>query len=152
MVRRISRSSHEALFTCPRKWYWGYEYKGTGLDTPLRDLKLVIGISVHAGLELLMNGASADEAADHAVRDFLEGTKAHKEAWGENPRSLATLDEARLLVEALVYGWGISQLASFLGRFRIIHAEQELETGLSPDVVLQSRLDVLVRERATGLN
>lgn len=159
MIRRITRSSHEALFTCPRRYYLGYEYGGTGLDEALPGLRLQIGLAVHEGLEESMrllrespDGSTVVPVthAETAFKAFERLTKPHREAWAEDPRWLTALDEGALLAYALVYGWHKAKFAAFARRFEVLQVEQELETPLGSDVVLQSRLDVLVRERATS--
>lgn len=129
---------------------------GTGLDSPVRPLKFIIGLGAHAGLEKAMrwmkNGdlVSITEAADEAYDTVYDLTAAHREKWAEDPKWLLAIEEAALLAWALVYGWCKTRLANFKDRFEVLQVEEELETPLGADVILQSRLDVLVRERATG--
>lgn len=158
-LRLISRSSHEALFTCPRKYYWGFEYAGTGLDASRPSTKLLLGIAVHQGLEeamrlCIVNGDGSLVAplahADAAMEEFERLTVNHAEAWVEDLRALESLKEEALLAWALVYTFTKYELPRFVERFEVLEVEEEWRTPLSPKVVLMSRVDVLVRERATG--
>lgn len=51
-MRHISRSSQLVRLACARKYYYSEEYKG-GWDSPWPDLKLLIGLGVHKGQEVL---------------------------------------------------------------------------------------------------
>lgn len=158
--RRISRSGHEALFQCPRRFYLGYEHLGTGLESSLQPLKFLIGNGAHKGLEtamrlaMLPGGRSLIDpvsCAEEGAREFARLTVPHRKAWDENPALLTSLEEAELIVWGLTYGWLKTELDRFLERFEVIRVEEEWETPISPDVILQSRVDVFVRERGTGL-
>lgn len=166
--RKVSRSSEEARQTCGRRYYYNYECEGTGLDTPVQGLKLLIGQGVHSGLERAMKDlmhsqklaregkegtflVSPTVCAGDGRAEFEKLTVPHKHAWENDAKLLSELEENSLLVFALVYSWVKYELPRFAERFEVLQVEEELETPLSPTVILQSRLDVLVREKATGL-
>lgn len=60
-------------------------------------------------------------------------------------------DEGRHLAAGLVAGWARStQWSDFLKRYEILKVEEEIETPLTPDLALYSRIDLLVRDRLDG--
>lgn len=105
---------------------------------------------MHKGLEhYLKSSCPAEEGADAGKAEFDHLTERWKET--EDPKLASDLEEASLLVWALVYGWIITRGEDFHRRYRVLQVEKELVTPLSPDVSLQSRLDGLIQELSTGM-
>ncbi len=141
-MRRISRSSHLAFSECLRKGYWGYVYGGTGLARAEREVPLLIGLTVHKGMEYLLTGTTGDT-------ELMDGMEAE---WLKNGGKLDEFkDEQHLaLAKSLVLGWKRCRLEEFLNRYEIISVEKEIEVNLAPNIILQARADCVTRTRWDG--
>lgn len=136
-MRYISRSSHLAFSECTRKGYWGYVYKG-GLDEP-RSIALNIGLAVHKGMELMMQGEEDDQA-------LMDGVEAEWVSMGL-PMTEFKDEQHVSLAKALVLAWKRCRLEEFKEQYEVLLVEEEMEVQLAPNVVLQARADCVTRSR-----
>lgn len=138
-MRYISRSSFDTFSECPRKGYWRYlsgPFDPTspgGLEEPRGSWHLDFGIAWHAGAEQLLRGEGW-EAALEAARPSLSGLE----------------EPAQNLVLALFQAWERAKRDDFFSRFEVLEIEKEFEIPISPNVVLYTRADAILRERADG--
>lgn len=154
-MRDVSRSSIVAHFRCPRKNYYQYIVRGTGIDSPQVSLNLALGLAFHKGMEIFLGGKGMDpegavEAGlaewDRLVADRkVEGT----DKWSEE-QIRYTLEETRALGEALIRGWIRVEWPLFTEEYEVLSIEEEAETMLSPTLRMKSRWDFIVRQRSTG--
>lgn len=154
-MRDVSRSSIVAHFRCPRKNYYQYIVRGTGIDTPKASLNLATGLAFHKGMEVFLEGKGMDTEA--AVEASLvewdlrvTGRKIEDADDWSQERINYTLEETRALVEALVRGWIRVEWPSFTEEYEVLSIEDEAETMLSPTLRMKSRWDFVVRQRSTG--
>ena len=72
MTRRVftDRSRVEQFQRCPRSRYLAYHQDGRGIQSQRKPLPLVVGGSVHKGLESLLNGCDEEQAVLDALTDF----------------------------------------------------------------------------------
>lgn len=141
-MRYISRSSYDAFMECPRKGYWRYLSGPWGADSTLgleevaaRNDYYGIGIGWHAGAEKLVSGGSATEAYAAALSTDPE-------------RSLGVIWHNWLLAAFLA--WERAKRDEFFERFEVLSIEDEFEIPISPNVVLYTRADAVVRDRSDG--
>lgn len=140
-MRFISRSSHEAFSECQRRGYWGYIFEG-GLEETSTPWPLVIGLAVHKGMEFLMKGSGIEDAAEELFLEFLSRTP-----------KLQIDEEASphlALSEALLRGWHRARFERFMAAFEVLKVEEEWLTRLAANIGLKSRIDAVVRDRASG--
>ena len=140
-MRRISRSSHLAFSECTRKGYWGYVYKGTGLDEP-RSIALNVGLAVHAGMETLMKGKTDDTA-------LMDSVEAEWVSLGM-PMTEFRDEQHVALAKALVLGWKRSRYDEFMEKYDVVLVEEEMEVMLAPNIILQARADCVTRSKWDG--
>jgi PD-(D/E)XK nuclease superfamily protein len=153
----LSRSSYETARECPRKAYWQYLYRGTGLVPRKMGLALAIGLGVHAVMEWVFGwyaagqpeGPSEWDGIQAGVDEYDRCVAGYK---GEtNPFTIAKVDEGRLLVQALAGGWLTHRLTAFLEEFEVLSVEKEISALLAPGVTLNARADLVVRRKADGV-
>lgn len=151
----LSRSAYETSRECPRKFYWQYLYRGSGLVPRKVGLALAIGQGVHSGMEWLFSylrdepeGPTMMDAVGAGLEEVERLLIGYKNE--ENPFVLAKVDEAKLLVQALIYGWMRHRLVAFLEEFEVISIEKEITALLAPGVTLNARADLVVRRKADG--
>lgn len=146
-LRRISRSGYEALSRCRRKYYYGYLFSKTGLSSTAPAWNLIIGLGVHKGLEVILFGGSAVEAALAAKEEFEAQASSIKE---KDAYTLNSISEASALVQALTIGWFYAKREAFFEQFEVVTVEKEVEVLLSSNVALMARADAVVRDKASG--
>lgn len=71
----VDRSRIEAFQRCPRKRFNEYHMLGTGIRKDTINLDILIGVSVHRGLETLFKEGNVDLAVENALAEFMEGIK-----------------------------------------------------------------------------
>lgn len=141
-MRYISRSSHESFRHCMRAGYWRYlsgpygDSPTLGLEPHIMEKPLALGICWHKGAELLLKGRSGSEAGSTAVAE------------AEKYESLGPVEKNWLLAACL--GWERTKAEEFFAQYEVLSVEQEIETALSPNVILQSRADGIIQERNSG--
>jgi hypothetical protein len=143
-VRYISRSSFDTFRECPRKGYWRYlsgPYEG-GLTKGLEESgppnpHYTLGIVWHLGAEVLLKGGSGEEAFDAAKESPL----------------FAELDPLwwQWLLAAYL-AWERVKRDDFLQQYDVLEVEEEFEIPISPNVMLYTRADAVVRDRSDGSN
>lgn len=141
-MRKISRSSHLAFSECMRKGYWGYCWNGTGLSETGKSAPLLIGLTVHKGMELLLLGTTDDTA-------LMDGMEVEWLSHG-GPMQEFKDQQNLALAKALVLGWKRCRLDEFLTLYEIISVEREIETQLAPNILLQARADCVTRNKWDG--
>lgn len=140
-MRKISRSSYEAFNVCPRKHYYNYEFAGTGVEAVEPSIDLTLGLGVHKGMELLLQGTPPQEAARAGVVEFLSLT----ESAGTDMRWNTMRREGERLIWAFVNGFPLAH-PEFFTTFTVVDVEKEVRVQLSGDVVLMARADAVVRD------
>ncbi len=151
-MRYISRSGYEAYSACERRYYYGYLYGRTGLDSPAPSENLVIGLALHAGMEAFFTGKDK-EGCIVAIEDEFDAQYADTYAALEeqpDPRQSELLGEWRALSVAMFLGWLRVRRAKFLLEFEPLMCEEEVPMTLAQGLVLQTRADLVVRARRTG--
>jgi hypothetical protein len=138
-MRYISRSSFDTFRECPRKGYWRYlsgPFEGSttlGLEEDRFSWHLALGIAWHLGAERLLNRGDALEA--------FEASKPAHEGLGEVEREWLL---------AAFLAWERGKQEEFFERWEVLSIEDEFEIPISPNVVLYTRADAVVRDRADG--
>ncbi len=125
-----------------RKGYLRYLFKGTGLDSPRPSLPLIIGLTVHKGLETLLLTGDIEAAVKALTEEFSHVGGDSLEAY---PR-----EENLALSEALVRGWHRSSYEAFLEEYEVLQVEKEVRALLAPGLTLAARTDAVVRRRLDG--
>jgi hypothetical protein len=153
-MRMISRSSHSSFRQCPRRFYYGYTKDGTGYTSDSKNMDLVVGLAVHAGMEKLLLSSGNVEEAVNAASVYYENAAPDTRPADQDNEARALYDfylrEQANLVEALIRGWYRTRWPVFHNTYEVVAVEQERRTLLSSNVVLMSREDALVRLRETG--
>lgn len=140
-MRYISRGSYDAFRECPRAGFWRYlsgPFGGSdvrGVDTPSTHPALGLGQAWHVAAEGLLRGVSGADAA-------REGIAFAEEA------GLGVTEQNWLL--AICLAWERGAAEDFFNRYDVVSIEEELETALTTNVVLYSRADAILRDRADG--
>lgn len=146
----LALSRLNAYFDCSRKYYWSYEYKGSGLGGTKVPIPLAIGGAVHSGLQVLLHGVDIETAVTQAVNEF--DTRISKGGAILSPTEdvLFVYQEQRYLIEALVRVYAIKGLPNLLNEYEIVNIEQEYDLKLSDNVIIRTRADGLLRHRENG--
>lgn len=156
---------------CEMKRWVEYSALGRGLQLTREPEDLAVGRAVHKGLERAMAGVMSREAWEEVV--WAAGQAAREEFEEASARGLVLQDqeeferimpevagrligEQRALVEALVVAWTARELPQVVERWQPLAVELEVPWLMREgkgDVVpvgVMSRLDVVLREKATG--
>src|ERR1700733_6736868 len=115
------RSRIETGEHCLRKRYWNFHYEGQGIDRVGLKLDAEIGSATHLGVEYLLHGKSANEAASFAreyLRGVFEEARVDLGALTEGDRGL--YQEAPELAEALVRAWATVRLPFYLKEYEVL--------------------------------
>ena len=107
-----------------------------GLEPALIEKPLALGICWHKGAEALLQGKSGSEAGSIALGE------------AESYPSLGEPERNWLLAASL--GWERTKSQDFFGKYDVLAVEQEIETAISPNVILQSRADGILQSRIDG--
>jgi hypothetical protein len=140
-LRYISRGSHDSFRDCPRAGYWRYlagpyNPDGTlGLQPATSPSYLALGSAWHLAAEGLLRG----ESAEAAVVPALEYGSA--EGLGD--------PELNWLL-GITLAWERAAAEDFFSRYEVLNIEEELLTPLTPNVVLYTRADAILRDRSDG--
>ncbi|MGH7274487.1 MAG: PD-(D/E)XK nuclease family protein, partial [Nitrospiria bacterium] len=105
------------------------------------DIRLITGLSLHTGMEVLLKEGS-HEHADAAVCErfnsfFKEGMD-------------FPTQQQKALARALVRAWYRTRYSAFIERFEILSIEEEVSALLAPNITLQGRVDAVTRDRRDG--
>jgi hypothetical protein len=125
-----------------RKGYNTYLYRGTGVVSSRPSPPLIIGLSVHKGMEMLLTTGDIEAAVDAALSEY--GPLSEK--LDTYPR-----EEHEALVHALVRGWHRARYEAFIDEFEVLQIEKEVRALLAPGLVLAARADAVVKRRLDGL-
>lgn len=131
---------------CPRKFYYSYLLDG-GYDGTQKEYDpLGLGAVIHAGLEVLFETGDLARALERVMVDaeFWRPT-APEDRWRE-----AQWEEFTRLARGLVAGWYRAHHSRFMEENEVISIEKEILTPLATDIILYSRPDLVVRNRASG--
>lgn len=162
-----SRSAIETYWTCPRKRYLQYFYDGIGIVPSGRSIPLTTGTCVHAGIEHMARWLKkrgnriledikkeSEEVIEEAVEigkqiylDELIEKKFHGKGVETDQQQEFTKGEQLALTEALIRAWGLRELPNINHRFLVYDIEREIAVSLTNDITLESRCDMLLRER-----
>lgn len=141
-MRYISRSSFDSFRECPRKGFWRYlsgPFDGSdvkGLEEPgPPNPHYTLGIVWHEGAEKLLAGESGEAAFDAAANHPLL-------------EQLDPLWQQWLLAAYLA--WERAKQEEFLQQWEVLSVEEEFEIPISPNVVLYTRADGVIRDRSDG--
>lgn len=146
----IDRSRISAYFNCPRAYFWQYEYLNHGLAPTKTPSPLVIGGSIHKGLETLLRGGSEQTSVDAGIaclRDSLASGGLELEPQED---VLFVYKEQESLVEGLVRVYARIGAPRLLEQYEIVEIEEEYDLPLSDRVTFMSRADGLLRKRTDG--
>lgn len=143
-MRYISNSSLGAFRECMRKGYYRYlsgPYgEVAGLEEPKGNVNYALGIAWHLGAEVLLERGTGLEAFQHMKANL-------------DPASAALLDEAQWnWLLAAFLAWERSEADEFHEKWEVLSVEEEIEVPLTPNVVLYSRADAVLRDRSDGTN
>lgn len=153
MTLPYSRSESETYKRCEREWLFRYGMpNGTptpGFEPLEPSLPPTLGLSIHKGMEVLFRlGSDLDSAIKAALEEWdkLTNPLLPKESRGV----LWFNDEQRALIEAFLRAWRVSQWDSFNNQYEVLKIEGELRAPTPRGPILQSRCDLIVKERHTG--
>lgn len=136
------RSRTIAYQTCNRLRYWQYEWGGRGLSVQRSSIPFTVGSAVHRGLESILEWAmqlgsrvTPDEnVIDVGVSKALEQYDSDCRERGleihEGEDSGYVYFEQRALIEAMLRGWCVARLPSFLEEYDVVEVEREEELQL----------------------
>src|SRR5260221_1779676 len=114
-MRVLSRSSHERYNTCPRSFYYTFEYQGTGLEPRVTPIHLAVGLAVHKGLEVALTlGGSTGVAG--ALEEWARVSLGHLPE---------LVEEGAALIPALLLAWGKVRRPTFEAELDVISVEKE---------------------------
>lgn len=143
----FDRSRRADFEKCPRKRYWGYEYRGRGIQsvgTTHSDWALMTGIGVHAGIGNLALGLELN--ASLAIAQEQAGYS--KLSLNEHDATAAC--EQVAMIEALVKCWHTAFYPQFIAEYEVLAVEREEQVELAPGVMMMVRPDMIVRRRLDG--
>ena len=138
-MRYISRSSFDTFRECPRKGYWRYlsgPFEGgevLGLEEDRTSWHLDLGIAWHIGAEKLLKGEGGI-AAFSAAMDLNLPLDEPLQQW----------------LLAAFLAWERAKADEFFEKWEVLSIEDEFEIPISPNVMLYTRADSVVRDRADG--
>lgn len=173
-MRYISRSGYETYTACERRYYYEQLWQGTGLDKPIKEEYLTIGLALHTGMEHLGKKLLAEEKCDPEfdLRDRImahtgDALQAIERDWqvnmagaydiangvGELPADLqlrGQLDEWVHLAQAMFLAWVRVRALDFFTQYEPLMVEEEAPLVLTSGLTLDTRSDLVVRDRQTG--
>src|SRR5574337_1035869 len=137
----FDRSRREAAEKCLRRRWWGYEYRGRGIEprrTGQQEWPLITGSAVHREIECLMCAQFGGIPA-LSLWEFE----------GMNDRACYLAQEQQALAEAIARCWATVRRAEFLATCEVLDVEREELADLG-GVTLMARPDILVRRKSDG--
>lgn len=136
---------------CPRKRYWGYEYKGRGIQDVRVKIPLLVGGAVHVGVEHLLGGATLETSLLKAKQYFVEELGTGELAQTRPADQEFARAENLRIVEAMIRVYHLVQLPRLLAEYEIVGIEREYEELLDPIGPLwMARTDADLKSRETG--
>jgi hypothetical protein len=148
----LDRSRLETKGSCPRKYYWNYQYKGRGIQLA-REIPppwaLLTGTYTHNGIEHVLKGANPAEAATVEATNYIYSISPLFNDIEDGPAKdnlIRQLQEQSQLVTALVYGWSKVRLPDYLSMYEPLDIEREEEITFTvgeTEVTLLTRTDIL---------
>lgn len=149
-IYHTSRSKIKEFHRCPRACYYQYHLDGTGIVSANSPIPLVVGGSVHIGLEALIRGEGPDVACEKALADYSARCTERPLEITEFEDSYYVYNEQRALLEALILAFYYRGLTSFLEEYEVLETEKETPLELFAEGVLETKADGLLRKRSTG--
>lgn len=146
------RSRIIAHQTCNRLRYYQYEWNGVGLSPVRSSIPLTVGKCTHAGLEILLTAVlKADQkgiqrdakwlegfvdlAVEKALSDYDFDCRERSLELSESDDASYVYMEQRALIEAMIRGWCVARLPSFLEEYEVVEVErEELLTLVEPSM------------------
>ena len=145
----VDRSRFSVGFECPTKRYLQYHQGGTGWSRKPLYAPYATGIYVHKGLETLLLGGDAKQAAEVAGNEYAEEAAAK----GFDETDIAIQEEA-WLVKCLVYGASKVLVPRILEAYEVLEVEHEgtRQVGdyFGTPIVQMDRPDILLRAKGSG--
>lgn len=149
-IRLVDRSRIVCDWTCPRKRFWNYEYKGKGISKSSTNLALFTGIITHDSLANIAiyhkEGKPVDidliaETARKAMFDSLS------EATAEEVGSDVYAHEQASLTEGMIRGFHKYVWPRLIAQYpNIVAIEQECEYPINEDLIFMSKPDLLLAD------
>ena len=140
-----SRSAVTTDWSCPRKRYWNYQYKGRGLSPDITFLELFMGIIIHDGLAAIAEGLDIDEIATAAQ------TQMHTmlmENMGDKPEGLTYANEQSCLVEGMLRGFHKHTWPKLLAQYPEIVAIERETTYEHDGLMFLSKPDLILKDKS----
>lgn len=158
----ISRSALLIYQTCQRKYFYSNEFNNHGLSSNFINRDLLIGSSIHRGLQHLfehcrINHPSGDfdeTCVDEAVKVALElfDNEINQPNCNIGIRKTEDLGyviiESRNLVEALIRAYSLVRLPLFLEEYEILEIEKEDTLDFGNDIIFLAKADGLLRRKS----
>lgn len=148
-LRLYDRSRVTTDWSCRRKRYLGYEYKGKGLTSGHSPLELYLGTVVHDGLAAIAGGVDIDVVAttqqDHMFRSLMEQSAGEDEV-----QALGFAREQGALVEGLLRGFKKATWDQLTSGRKIVAVEQEM-TYPHDGLVFMSKPDLVLEDEEGNL-
>lgn len=155
-MRYTHRTGMSQYQRCHRLYYLSQHYDGSGLSNKGENFKILVGSYVHKGIEtLLLNHMEGfDENIDDAVQIALASlnNNVNKEeliTYGCDKQQV--WEEMSSLIEALIRAWYIKRFPFFIETYDIIEVEKDRSVPLTEGVILEFKLDALLRDKTSGL-
>ncbi len=146
----IALSRLNSYFQCPRKYFWDYEYKGSGVRGTKSPIPLAVGGAIHKGLEGLLHNLSIEESVLAGVSEFRDRLQKSPLVLEPTEDVLFAYSEQEKLIEALVRVYALRGLPALKDEYEILEIEQEYDLKLSDNVILRSKADGLLRSKGSG--
>ena len=148
-LRFYSQSSVVQDWKCPRSFYWGYEYGGTGLSGTTQQLELLIGQILHDGLAAIAKGLDINEIAPLGAKQLKDAIMA---ATVSEPDAEHFANEQAALVEGLLRGYVRAVWPIFQKQYpEILHVEKEMIYKHGNGLVFMCKPDLVVRDHEGAL-
>lgn len=165
----FDRSRHETYQHCPRERFWGYEYRGQGIQRVLNSIPLLTGSLIHEPLsQVLKHGPGRMEDAIRDAREryqlvvstqglLSDSFDGSEEMYGAAVKAVNwQVEEQLAILEALTRGWVKLRYPALVAEFDIIDVEREERFEFPPvalydqPLVLMTRSDALLRRKGSG--
>lgn len=150
----FSRSAYSTTDECWRRRWLAYEAPN-GTDTGVHGwqrrahaIPLATGAWTHKGLQYLLEGATAYDAAIRASDEYR--MIAYERGLDCAGDMSFVIEEQATLAAGLVYAWGIVRWPQVQHEWEVLHVEREGQAKLADDVTLQYRADWIGRRRSDG--
>lgn len=143
-LRLVDRSRIVTDWSCPRKRFWNYEYKGRGITQATQSLPLFLGIVVHDSLAAIAKGeVDIDLIADSAREHIL----AQLSGDHSDPSKVEFAKEQAALVEGQLRGFYKYVWPRLLAMYpKVVMIEQEMEYKLSDSILMMCKPDLVMED------